>query len=72
MAFKRGDQAVEILRLARTLGLNPVVLGELLSGFALGHRQQQNRKQLRDFLDSPRVHLLTLDESTAEFYARAP
>ena len=30
----------------------------------------KNRKELDQFLDSPRVNLIHLDEETAEFYAR--
>jgi predicted nucleic acid-binding protein len=69
--FKRGDaEAVAILRTADTIGLSAVVLGELLSGFALGNREGENRRELSAFLASPRVTLLPVTEDTAEFYAR--
>ncbi len=45
-------------------------MGELLSGFKGGTKESINRKELEQFLDSPRVNLLPLDEETAEFYAR--
>ena len=45
-------------------------MGELLSGFKGGTKESINRRELEQFLDSPRVNLLTLDEETAEFYAR--
>ncbi len=70
-AFKRGQpEAVDILREAEFVGISAVVLGELLSGFASGRREAQNRHELKLFLDSPRVRLLPVDENTAEFYAR--
>jgi predicted nucleic acid-binding protein len=70
-AFKRGDaEAVAILRTAETIGFSAVVLGELLSGFALGNREADNRRELSEFLASPRVTLLPVTEDTAGFYAR--
>lgn len=70
-AFKRGDaEAIAILRAADTIGLSAVVLGELLSGFALGAREADNRRELSEFLASPRVSLLPVTEDTAGFYAR--
>jgi len=70
-AFKRGDSAsIEILRRAETIGVSSVVLGELLSGFAAGVREADNRRELNAFLESPRVTVLPVNEGTADFYAR--
>lgn len=70
-SFKRGDaEAVAILRAADTIGISAVVLGELLSGFALGNREADNRRELNTFLASPRVALLPVTADTAGFYAR--
>ena len=70
-AFKRGDaEAIVILRAAETIGFSAVVLGELLSGFAFGNREADNRRELSEFLASPRVNLLPVTEDTAGFYAR--
>jgi len=49
--------------------LNPVVLGELLAGFALGKSEKKNRAILRDFMAWPRVKFLGMDEETSERYA---
>lgn len=69
-AFKKNDaRAVNVLRTVEYIGINIVVLGELLSGFMGGVRETRNRKELDQFLDSPRVNLIELDEETAEFYA---
>jgi tRNA(fMet)-specific endonuclease VapC len=46
------------------------VLGELLSGFKGGAKESINRSELEQFLDSPRVSIIQLDEETAEFYAK--
>lgn len=71
-AFKRGDQdALEILRCVDTIGISSIVLGELLSGFMVGSREADNRRELNTFLESSRVRILPLDEATAEFYANA-
>ncbi len=70
-AFKRGDrEAIEILRRAETIGISSIVLGELLSGFAAGAREADNRRQLNAFLESPRVTVLPVNGGTADFYAR--
>lgn len=70
-AYKNGQaEAVAILQLAEQIGLSVIVLGELLAGFASGSRNKQNRKELSDFLCSPRVRILMIDDQTTEYYAR--
>jgi tRNA(fMet)-specific endonuclease VapC len=70
-AFKRNDAAaVSLLRRAEFIGLCSVILGELLAGFRCGSREEMNRKELDNFLDSPRVDVLPIDDETAEFYAQ--
>ena len=69
-AFFRGHPgALELVRRAEAISLNPVVLGELLAGFRRGGRPRQNRDQLEELLDSPRANLVPIDEETADFYA---
>ncbi len=46
-----------------------MVLGELLAGFRCGSREAENRRELDQFLESPRVEILNIDEETAEFYS---
>lgn len=71
VAFKRNTPlAAEIIRRADYIGLNTIVLGELLAGFRCGGRETVNRRELDQFIDSPRVELLDIDEETTEFYAR--
>jgi predicted nucleic acid-binding protein len=70
VAFKQGlAEAVEVLQHAPRIGLNSIVLGELLSGFAVGRREQENRQELERFLASDRVDQLVVDIETAEHYA---
>lgn len=69
-AFKQGKQeAIQIVQLAERLALNSTVLGELFAGFAIGSREDKNRAELQQFLASLRVHVLTIDEETAVYYA---
>ncbi len=69
-SFKRGDMtAVEIIRYSHFIGINSIVLGELLSGFAVGNQESLNRLELETFLKSPRVKILAVDHETAEHYA---
>ena len=69
-AFKRGmPDAVEVIAHAPRIGINSIVLGELLSGFAVGTREAENRQELEQFLASERVHQLVVDAETAAQYA---
>lgn len=68
-AFKRGEPAaIEIVRRAERLRMSPIVLGELLAGFRFGKRDAVNRRELAEFLASPRVEVLPVDDDTAEHY----
>lgn len=70
-AFKRDDTtAVNVIKTSAFIGINIVVLGELYSGFKGGSRETRNKKELIQFLDSPRVDTILMDEETAEFYAK--
>jgi predicted nucleic acid-binding protein len=69
-ALLRGDERVrDALRQAEEVRVNPVVLGELLAGFLRGRHRRRNEEELRQFLASPRVHIVPIDEQTAERYA---
>jgi len=70
VAFKRGDsEALAIIQHAPTIGISTVVLGELLAGFACGNRTAQNRADLTAFLESSRVRVHSVTETTADHYA---
>ena len=65
-----GDEnVVSVLRQAGTIGISAISIGELLSGFKGGNRENENQSELKEFLDSARVRLFAIDEDTAEFYA---
>ncbi len=69
-AFFRGDaQAKEAISTCEAVYLSPIVIGELLSGFSRGRQRLQNEKELEEFLASPRVSILPIDEETAIRYA---
>ena len=69
-AMRRGDERLLLpVQQASEAFLTPVVIGELLFGFMGGAQAPQNRSRLREFIDSPRVAVLPLDEETAERYA---
>ena len=71
VGFKRNEDAAQrIIRQSEFIGINVTVLGELLAGFRAGSKEEINRKELDVFLDSPRVHILVVDDDTAEFYAK--
>jgi tRNA(fMet)-specific endonuclease VapC len=69
-AMRRNDERLlPHLQEAEQIALTPIVLGELLFGFLGGRAAGENRRLLRDFVDSPRVSILGLDEETTERYA---
>lgn len=71
VAFKRGEKdAFHIIQKADSIGFSVVVLGELLAGFSAGSKESINRQELKAFLDSPRVVMLNVGETTSEFYAK--
>lgn len=70
VAFMRGDPKVKrVIQEADEINLNPIVLGELLSGFMKGRKEAWNREILVDFMKSSRVWLREIDEETSERYA---
>ena len=57
VAFKRGTlDIVEVLTHVPRIGINSIVLSELLSGFAIETCAEANRQELQRFLTSERVH----------------
>jgi tRNA(fMet)-specific endonuclease VapC len=68
-ALKGDDEVVEILKKTGQIGISVISIGELLSGFKGGGKEQKNREELEIFLDSPRVVVYPVDEDTSEFYA---
>ena len=69
-AMRRGDRRlVAPLAEASEIVLTSVVVGELVYGFVGGRLEEQNRRLLREFLESDRVRVVSVDEETAERYA---
>lgn len=68
-ALKGDPEVVAVLQQAHEIGISAVSIGELLSGFKGGKKEQENRRELEEFLDSPRVRVFAIDEETSEFYA---
>jgi len=56
-----------------TLTLSPKGRGDITfdkTGFRAGGKEEVNRRELNLFLESPRVQVLSMDEDTAEYYAK--
>lgn len=69
-AFKRGDaQILAVMQHAPALMVCVTVLGELLAGFAAGTRESINRRELTQFLASPRITVAPTTTATADLYA---
>ncbi|MEM8898149.1 MAG: type II toxin-antitoxin system VapC family toxin [Bacteroidota bacterium] len=68
-AFKKGHKpALEIIKKADNIVFSPIVLAELKAGFSLGNREQTNLEELYSFLAISNVLLLSINESTSDFY----
>ena len=63
------DGVKTAVREAAEIFLNPIVMGELRSGFLKGGRATENAKQPAQFLASPRCAVVVIDEDTAQRYA---
>lgn len=69
LAMRGSQEIVEILRHTQHVGISAISIGELFSGFRGGSREPQNRQELYQFLDSPRVSVYPVDDETAEYYS---
>ncbi|MEW6378032.1 MAG: type II toxin-antitoxin system VapC family toxin [bacterium] len=68
-AMKGDPEITSVLRRCYKIGICAISIGELLSGFKGGSKEEKNKEELKQFLDSPRVFLYPIDENTAEFYS---
>jgi len=69
LAMRGSEEVLEVLRQTSHIGISAISIGELLSGFRGGNREQKNRQELNQFLDSPRVSLYPVNEETSEQYS---
>jgi len=67
-ALKGTADVVSVLQSAVEIGFCVISIGELISGFKGGTKESENRDELARFLDSPRVKIYLIDETTADFY----
>lgn len=69
-AFLKGNPEIKLsIQQADDIFLNSIIIGELLAGFAMGKSEKKNRSILQEFLSSPRVKVVDIDEEASERYA---
>lgn len=69
--FVKGNRNIKSsLQKADEIYMNPIVIGELLSGFSTGKKDQTNMAILNEFLSSARVDIIYMDSDTAERYRK--
>ena len=69
LALRGNTEVVTTLRQVSLIGISTISIGELFSGFKGGTREKENRRELAEFLDSPRSRLFPVDENTADYYS---
>lgn len=71
VAFKEGETSIiDVFQNAENIGISPIVLGELLSGFEYGNKPKKNREELAQFLRSTRIKIFSITHDTANFYSQ--
>jgi tRNA(fMet)-specific endonuclease VapC len=69
-AFKLGDDSIlDVIKYTEIVGISPIVLGELVSGFDAGNKAKKNREELQQFLNSSRIRIYPITSDTANFYS---
>lgn len=68
-ALRGNSDIVAILKQVSQIRITAISIGELLSGFKGGFKEVENRRELGQFLDSPRVSIISVGEDTAEYYS---
>lgn len=69
-AFLMGNNEIKLsLQQADEIFFNTIIIGELLAGFIMGKNEKKNRTILQEFLASPTVRIISVDEETSERYA---
>ena len=69
--FRAGHvEVLDHVAVAAVVVIPVTVLGELEAGFALGHRTQENRRILDEFLDEPFTSVMDVTATTVRYYAR--
>lgn len=66
---KKHPEVITILSQTDEIWISPIVLGELRAGFLQGSKRERNEHELRMFLESPRVSVLSIDDETSVRYA---
>ena len=54
---------------AEEILINPIVIAEMLIGFKLGTKEEQNKNEFYEFIDSPRLSVFEIGEMTAAHYS---
>lgn len=69
-SFMRGHELIKKrIQESEDIYINPVIIGELKAGFIKGSKKEINLRELEEFIGSPRVSIITIDEDTSERYA---
>ncbi len=70
-ALRQGDaEVVAILQHADIVGISTIVLGELIAGFTIGSKTRKYLEELNEFLNTPRINIFPVDETTTNYYAQ--
>lgn len=64
------DTIIDEIVTADVIFFSVIVLAELFSGFKLGSKEEENRKNLEIFLAKPLIEIINISQETAEIYGQ--
>lgn len=66
----KDSRLINIVEDSETVFVSTIVIGELLTGFRAGNREEENRKILESFLDNPATKVVEVTQESAEIYSQ--
>lgn len=66
----KDNSLIDVVRDAEIIFISTIVIGELLTGFKAGSKEEKNRKILEDFLDDYTTEIADVTKESAEIYSQ--
>lgn len=66
----KDSKLIDVVEKAEAVFISAIVIGELLTGFKAGSKEEENRKILEDFLNNPTTEIADVTQESAEIYSQ--